>query len=95
MGFVPQRYLDEAEREKAQYARDLKEYQQTEAYQITSAKIQDKKVKKGKHTLSPFPLSPHNKRMCTLKRSLRNERVRERAGRIFSNVPLPPPSLSS
>ncbi|CAL8349124.1 unnamed protein product [Gadus morhua 'NCC'] len=41
-----QRYLDEAEREKVQYARDLKEYQQTEAYQITSAKIQDKKVKK-------------------------------------------------
>ncbi|CAL8308760.1 unnamed protein product [Lota lota] len=41
-----QRYLDEAEREKAQYARDLKEYHQTEAYQITSAKIQDKKVKK-------------------------------------------------
>ena len=80
MGFVPQRYLDEAEREKAQYTRDLKEYQQTEAYQITSAKIQDKKVKKGKHTLmmvfhwlvsAPFPLNPHKKRMCVLKHSLR------------------------
>ncbi|XP_075895606.1 SWI/SNF-related matrix-associated actin-dependent regulator of chromatin subfamily E member 1-related isoform X3 [Nelusetta ayraudi] len=41
-----QRYLDEAEREKMQYAQELKEYQQTEAYQITSAKIQDKKMRK-------------------------------------------------
>ncbi|XP_062308614.1 SWI/SNF-related matrix-associated actin-dependent regulator of chromatin subfamily E member 1-related isoform X2 [Osmerus eperlanus] len=41
-----QRYLDEAEREKVQYARELKEYQQSEAYQITTAKIQDKKVKR-------------------------------------------------
>lgn len=41
-----QRYLDEAEREKLQYVRELKEYQQSEAYKITSAKIQDKKVKK-------------------------------------------------
>lgn len=30
-----------------QYAQELKEYQQTEAYQITSAKIQDKRIKKG------------------------------------------------
>lgn len=42
-----QRYLDEAEREKMQYAQELKEYQQTEAYQITTAKIQDKRIKKG------------------------------------------------
>lgn len=42
-----QRYLDEAEREKMQYAQELKEYQQTEAYQITSAKIHDKRIKKG------------------------------------------------
>ncbi|XP_035593537.1 SWI/SNF-related matrix-associated actin-dependent regulator of chromatin subfamily E member 1-related-like isoform X2 [Oncorhynchus keta] len=41
-----QRFLDEAEREKLQYARELREYQQSEAYQITSAKIQDKKVKR-------------------------------------------------
>lgn len=41
------RYLDEAEREKMQYAQELKEYQQTEAFQITSAKIQDKRIKKG------------------------------------------------
>lgn len=45
--YVFQRYLDEAERDKMQYALELKEYQQTEAYQITSAKIQDKKIKKG------------------------------------------------
>lgn len=44
---VFQRYLDEAEREKMQYAQELKEYQQTEAYQITSAKIHDKRIKKG------------------------------------------------
>lgn len=42
-----QRYLDEAEREKMQYAQELKEYQQTEAYQITSANIHDKRIKKG------------------------------------------------
>uniref|UniRef100_A0A4W5Q8W1 High mobility group 20B n=1 Tax=Hucho hucho TaxID=62062 RepID=A0A4W5Q8W1_9TELE len=47
-----QRFLDEAEREKLQYARELREYQQSEAYQITSAKIQDKKVKRGKNYLS-------------------------------------------
>ncbi|KAG8003599.1 Protein unc-13-like protein A [Nibea albiflora] len=41
-----QRYLDEAEREKMQYAQELKEYQQTEAFQITTAKIQDKRIKK-------------------------------------------------
>ena len=41
------RYLDEAEREKLQYAQELKEYQETEAYQITSAKINDKRIKKG------------------------------------------------
>ncbi|XP_061833883.1 SWI/SNF-related matrix-associated actin-dependent regulator of chromatin subfamily E member 1-related [Nerophis lumbriciformis] len=41
-----QHYLDEAEREKMQYAQELKEYHQTEAYQITSAKIQDKRIKK-------------------------------------------------
>lgn len=42
-----QRYLDEAEREKMQYAQELKEYQQTEAYHITSANIHDKRIKKG------------------------------------------------
>ncbi|KAM9832097.1 SWI/SNF-related matrix-associated actin-dependent regulator of chromatin subfamily E member 1-related [Neosynchiropus ocellatus] len=40
------RYLDEAERDKVQYAQELKEYQQTEAFQITTAKLQDKKLKK-------------------------------------------------
>ncbi|XP_034530685.1 SWI/SNF-related matrix-associated actin-dependent regulator of chromatin subfamily E member 1-related isoform X2 [Notolabrus celidotus] len=46
-----QRYLDEAEREKMQYAQELKEYQQTEAYQITSAKIQDKRIKKDSQSV--------------------------------------------
>lgn len=48
--FCLQRYLDEAEREKVQYARELREYQKSEAYQITSAKIQDKRIKKGQNT---------------------------------------------
>lgn len=47
LSLCSQRYLDEAEREKVQYARELKEYQKSEAFQITSAKIQDKKIKKG------------------------------------------------
>lgn len=47
-----QRYLDEAEREKMQYAQELKEYQQTEAYQITSAKIHDKRIKKEDVSIS-------------------------------------------
>ncbi|XP_069042211.1 SWI/SNF-related matrix-associated actin-dependent regulator of chromatin subfamily E member 1-related isoform X2 [Lepisosteus oculatus] len=41
-----QRYLDEAEREKQQYVRELKEYQQSEAFRLSAAKIQDKKVKR-------------------------------------------------
>ncbi|XP_017567560.1 SWI/SNF-related matrix-associated actin-dependent regulator of chromatin subfamily E member 1-related isoform X2 [Pygocentrus nattereri] len=45
-----QRYLDEAEREKMQYARELREYQKSEAYQLTNAKIQDKKIKKEELT---------------------------------------------
>lgn len=49
-----QRYLDEAEREKMQYAQELKEYQQTEAYQITSAKIHDKRIKKGEGSILFF-----------------------------------------
>lgn len=45
-----QRYLDEAERDKMQYARDLKEYQKSEAYQITCAKVQDKRIKREEVT---------------------------------------------
>ncbi|XP_066503567.1 SWI/SNF-related matrix-associated actin-dependent regulator of chromatin subfamily E member 1-related isoform X3 [Hoplias malabaricus] len=45
-----QRYLDEAEREKMQYARELREYQKSEAYQLTNAKIQDKRIKKEETT---------------------------------------------
>ncbi|KAK7126864.1 hypothetical protein R3I94_018143 [Phoxinus phoxinus] len=41
-----QRYLDEAERDKMQYARELREYQKSEAYQITCAKVQDKRIKR-------------------------------------------------
>ncbi|XP_016382632.1 SWI/SNF-related matrix-associated actin-dependent regulator of chromatin subfamily E member 1-related-like [Sinocyclocheilus rhinocerous] len=45
-----QRYLDEAERDKMQYARELREYQKSEAYQITCAKVQDKRIKREELT---------------------------------------------
>ncbi|XP_042334131.1 SWI/SNF-related matrix-associated actin-dependent regulator of chromatin subfamily E member 1-related [Sceloporus undulatus] len=41
-----QRYLDEAEREKQQYMRELREYQQSEAYKMCAEKMQEKKIKK-------------------------------------------------
>ncbi|PNJ18120.1 HMG20B isoform 8 [Pongo abelii] len=41
-----QRYLDEAEREKQQYMKELRAYQQSEAYKMCTEKIQEKKVKK-------------------------------------------------
>ncbi|XP_078010142.1 SWI/SNF-related matrix-associated actin-dependent regulator of chromatin subfamily E member 1-related isoform X1 [Phascolarctos cinereus] len=41
-----QRYLDEAEREKQQYMKELREYQQSEAYKMCAEKLQEKKAKK-------------------------------------------------
>ncbi|XP_041439168.1 high mobility group 20B L homeolog isoform X2 [Xenopus laevis] len=41
-----QRYLDEAERDKQQYMKELREYQQSEAYKMCAEKIQEKKIKK-------------------------------------------------
>ncbi|XP_032481868.1 SWI/SNF-related matrix-associated actin-dependent regulator of chromatin subfamily E member 1-related isoform X1 [Phocoena sinus] len=41
-----QRYLDEAEREKQQYMKELRAYQQSEAYKMCTEKIQEKKIKK-------------------------------------------------
>ncbi|KAG8126841.1 putative SWI-SNF-related regulator of chromatin E1-like protein [Naja naja] len=41
-----QRYLDEAEREKQQYMKELREYQQSEAYKLCAEKMQEKKIKK-------------------------------------------------
>lgn len=65
--FFLQRYLDEAERDKMQYARELREYQKSEAYQITCAKVQDKRIKRGENAnffgvilvlfMSFFPMS--------------------------------------
>uniref|UniRef100_G1QQP6 GIPC PDZ domain containing family member 3 n=1 Tax=Nomascus leucogenys TaxID=61853 RepID=G1QQP6_NOMLE len=40
------RYLDEAEREKQQYMKELRAYQQSEAYKMCTEKIQEKKIKK-------------------------------------------------
>uniref|UniRef100_U3ICX2 SWI/SNF-related matrix-associated actin-dependent regulator of chromatin subfamily E member 1-related n=1 Tax=Anas platyrhynchos platyrhynchos TaxID=8840 RepID=U3ICX2_ANAPP len=51
-----QRYLDEAEREKQQYMKELREYQQSEAYKMCTEKIQEKKIKKG--GLRGWALSP-------------------------------------
>ncbi|KAG2463775.1 UN13A protein, partial [Polypterus senegalus] len=45
-----QRYLDEAEKEKQKYMRELKEYQQSEAYRLSNEKIQEKKIKKEECT---------------------------------------------
>ncbi|KAM3938904.1 SWI/SNF-related matrix-associated actin-dependent regulator of chromatin subfamily E member 1-related isoform 2-T2 [Leptodactylus fuscus] len=47
-----QKYLDDAEREKQQYMKELKEYQQSEAYKICEEKIQEKKIKKESSTSS-------------------------------------------
>ncbi|XP_032902739.1 SWI/SNF-related matrix-associated actin-dependent regulator of chromatin subfamily E member 1-related isoform X1 [Amblyraja radiata] len=41
-----QRYLDEAEKDKQQYLKELKEFQLTEAFKMTAQKIQEKKLKK-------------------------------------------------
>ncbi|XP_012878082.1 PREDICTED: SWI/SNF-related matrix-associated actin-dependent regulator of chromatin subfamily E member 1-related [Dipodomys ordii] len=43
---VGRRYLDEAEKEKQQYLKELRAYQQSEAYKVCSEKIQEKKIKK-------------------------------------------------
>ncbi|NXX72850.1 HM20B regulator, partial [Spizella passerina] len=63
-----QRYLDEAEREKQQYMKELREYQQSEAYKMCTEKIQEKKIKKedvgtvGVNTL--LNGHPHKVRLC-------------------------------
>ncbi len=62
-----QRYLDEAERDKMQYARELREYQKSEAYQITCAKVQDKRIKRGKNDLV-FGLKIRNSTSVSLER---------------------------
>ena len=48
-----QRYLDEAEREKQQYMKELRAYQQSEAYKMCTEKLQEKKIKKGARGPSP------------------------------------------
>lgn len=52
-----QRYLDEAEREKQQYMKELRAYQQSEAYKMCTEKIQEKKIKKGGRAPAPKQLS--------------------------------------
>lgn len=47
-----QRYLDDAEREKQQYMKELREYQQSEAYKMCAEKIQEKKIKKEEGSTS-------------------------------------------
>lgn len=44
--FTLQRYLDEAERDKERYMRELEKYQKTEAYKHFTRKVQEKQ--KGK-----------------------------------------------
>ncbi|CAN2389009.1 SWI SNF-related matrix-associated actin-dependent regulator of chromatin subfamily E member, partial [Pristimantis euphronides] len=47
-----QRYLDDAEREKQQYIKELKKYQQSEAYKMCNDKIQERKIKKEESSTS-------------------------------------------
>ncbi|XP_030075948.1 SWI/SNF-related matrix-associated actin-dependent regulator of chromatin subfamily E member 1-related isoform X2 [Microcaecilia unicolor] len=47
-----QRYLDAAEKEKQQYMKELREYQQSEAYKMSAEKIQEKKIKKEETSLA-------------------------------------------
>ncbi|XP_040273700.1 SWI/SNF-related matrix-associated actin-dependent regulator of chromatin subfamily E member 1-related [Bufo bufo] len=47
-----QRYLDDAEREKQQYIKELREYQQSEAYKMCAEKIQEKMKNEESSTLS-------------------------------------------
>ncbi|XP_029469934.1 SWI/SNF-related matrix-associated actin-dependent regulator of chromatin subfamily E member 1-related [Rhinatrema bivittatum] len=47
-----QRYLDAAEREKQQYMKELREYQQSEAYKMCAEKMQEKKIKKEESGLA-------------------------------------------
>ncbi|XP_078070214.1 SWI/SNF-related matrix-associated actin-dependent regulator of chromatin subfamily E member 1-related-like isoform X2 [Mustelus asterias] len=46
-------YLDEAERAKQQYMKELQEYQQTEAYKMSTIAVQEKKLRKeSTHSMS-------------------------------------------
>ncbi|XP_073399510.1 SWI/SNF-related matrix-associated actin-dependent regulator of chromatin subfamily E member 1-related isoform X2 [Dendrobates tinctorius] len=47
-----QRYLDDAEKEKQQYIKELREYQQSEAYKMCAEKIQEKEIKKEESSTS-------------------------------------------
>ncbi|XP_044162207.1 SWI/SNF-related matrix-associated actin-dependent regulator of chromatin subfamily E member 1-related isoform X2 [Bufo gargarizans] len=47
-----QRYLDDAEREKQQYIKELREYQQSEAYKMCAEKIQEKMKNEENSSLS-------------------------------------------
>lgn len=47
-----------------QYARELREYQKSEAYQITCAKVQDKKIKRGAYALRSYVKSAFSALFC-------------------------------
>ncbi|XP_072261169.1 SWI/SNF-related matrix-associated actin-dependent regulator of chromatin subfamily E member 1-related isoform X2 [Pyxicephalus adspersus] len=63
-GQEKKRYLDDAERDKQQYIKDLREYQQSEAYKVCSEKIQEKKIDKEENHVSPVStlLNGHTKK---------------------------------
>ena len=44
-------YLDEAEKDKERYLKELEAYHQTEAYKLFVKKQQEKKKKKGKRSI--------------------------------------------
>ncbi|XP_018425477.1 PREDICTED: SWI/SNF-related matrix-associated actin-dependent regulator of chromatin subfamily E member 1-related [Nanorana parkeri] len=51
-GQEKQRYLDDAERDKQQYMKELREYQLSETYKMCSDKIHEKKMKKEENRAS-------------------------------------------
>lgn len=64
--FSPQRYLEEAERDKERYMRELEKYQKTEAYKHFTRKVQEKQKGKRHRGGERFSLVslPAAERLC-------------------------------
>ncbi|NWH31926.1 HM20A protein, partial [Chloropsis hardwickii] len=65
------RYLDEADRDKERYMRELEQYQKTEAYKVFSRKAQDRqKGKSHRQDAARQPAHDHEKEADTKERSV-------------------------
>ncbi|XP_054692881.1 high mobility group protein 20A isoform X2 [Grus americana] len=66
-----ERYLDEADRDKERYMRELEQYQKTEAYKVFSRKAQDRqKGKSHRQDGARQPAHDHEKEADTKERSV-------------------------